>query len=112
MKKLFAFILLVLVHSGCSKSDTEKKSSKSAASDSPGAQIVKANCKVCHAQGINGAPVIGNKKMWAPRLGKGVEQLIANASSGVGLMPAKGGNTALTQEEMSLAVNYMVDQVK
>jgi len=25
-----------------------------------GEEIVKQNCKVCHAQGLNGAPIIGN----------------------------------------------------
>ena len=38
---------------------------------SPGEQIVKATCKACHASGLNGAPIIGNTKMWAKRLPQG-----------------------------------------
>lgn len=111
MNKLFIVFILLVAQTGCSKNENQKSASNDA-TESPGEKIVKANCKVCHAQGINGAPVIGNKKMWTPRLEKGIPQLIANASSGVGLMPAKGGNTSLTEEDISLAVNYLVDQVK
>lgn len=74
--------------------------------------IVKANCKVCHASGINGAPIIGNKKMWSPRTAKGKEALVANAISGVGLMPPKGGKDKLSDEEIALAVEYFLSQLK
>ncbi|MCM2680087.1 c-type cytochrome [Echinimonas agarilytica] len=79
---------------------------------SQGELIVKGTCKVCHAQGINGAPIIGNKKMWGPRLGQGIPVLVEHASNGYGLMPAKGGNDALTKEEITAAVEYMVSQVQ
>ena len=74
--------------------------------------IVKANCKVCHAQGINGAPIIGNQSMWGPRVGKGKEALVQNVMSGVGLMPAKGGKDTLTQAEIELAVEYFLTKLK
>lgn len=77
-----------------------------------GEQIVKANCKVCHAQGINGAPIIGNSKMWAPRLSRNQAELAQNAMNGVGLMPAKGGNNALQLEEIEAAVSYMLSQLE
>ena len=76
-----------------------------------GEQIVVANCKVCHASGINGAPIIGNKKMWGKRMGKGREALVNNAVNGVGLMPAKGGNAELTEAQIDLAVGYFLSQV-
>ena len=77
-----------------------------------GEEIVKKNCKVCHAQGLNGAPIIGNKKMWQPRVAKGSDALVASAINGFGLMPAKGGQTQLTDEEIELAVNYFLSQIK
>jgi len=77
-----------------------------------GEELVKKNCKVCHAQGLNGAPIIGNSKMWAPRITKGRETLVANAINGVGLMPAKGGKTQLTDEEIDLAVGYFLSQLE
>ncbi len=73
--------------------------------------IVKANCKVCHAQGINGAPIIGNQKMWGPRIEKGKEALVQNAIQGVGLMPPKGGKTQLSKEEISLAIEYFLAEL-
>lgn len=77
-----------------------------------GEAIVKKNCLVCHAQGINGAPIVGNAKMWGPRIEKGQDVLVQSATNGFGLMPAKGGRTELTNEDITLAVNYFVNQVK
>ncbi len=77
-----------------------------------GEALYKANCKVCHAQGINGAPIVGNKKMWSPRVGKGVDALVSNAMNGVGLMPAKGGKTNLTDKDVKLVVEYYLYRLK
>jgi cytochrome c5 len=77
-----------------------------------GEAIVKANCFVCHAQGINGAPIIGNHKMWGPRAGQGLNTLVSHAMSGYGLMPAKGGNEELQEEDIRLAVGYMLSQLE
>jgi len=85
-KKYFHGFVLIIASSlfGCSdKFDIEQAES-----------IVKANCKVCHAQGINGAPII------------------QNVMSGVGLMPAKGGKDPLTQAEIELAVEYFLTKLK
>lgn len=76
-----------------------------------GEKIVKANCFVCHAQGINGAPIIGNDKMWAPRAPQGIEILVEHAMSGYGLMPAKGGNDELGEREIRLAIGYMLSEL-
>ncbi len=96
----------LLALSACS-SDPELKQG----SAHPGAEIVKANCKVCHAQGINGAPIIGNQKMWQKRTAQGTEVLVEHAINGFGLMPAKGGKTHLSDAEIGLAVEYMLSQL-
>ena len=103
---ILAGIVITSIY-GCSA----KEEPVTKASPSPGEKVVKANCKVCHAQGINGAPIIGSTKMWGPRLEKGMDALIANAISGVGLMPAKGGKTELSDTQIRSAVEYMVSQV-
>lgn len=78
-----------------------------------GEMIVQDNCFVCHAQGINGAPILGNKKMWGKRLPQGTDVLIDHAINGyAGMMPPKGGNPDLTDEEIALAVKYMVSLVQ
>ncbi len=73
-----------------------------------GEMIYKGNCKVCHVQGINGAPIPGNEKMWGVRAQQDLSTLVQHASKGFGLMPAKGGNAALTDQQLELAINYML----
>lgn len=77
-----------------------------------GQKTFTANCKVCHAQGINGAPIVGNKKMWGPRITQGHEVLVSHALNGYGLMPARAGNPDLSDEEISNAVFYMMSTVQ
>ena len=77
-----------------------------------GEEVYMGTCIACHSAGLNGAPILGNKKMWGPRLTKGTPTLIESATNGFGLMPAKGGKTELTDEQISAAVNYMVSQVE
>ncbi|WP_461482509.1 c-type cytochrome [Porticoccus sp.] len=76
----------------------------------PGAALVKANCHACHKPGLNGAPIIGNAKMWGPRVTQGEETLVQHAIHGFGLMPPRGGS-ALSDEQMAQAVNYMLSQL-
>jgi len=72
-------------------------------------------CFACHAQGIAGAPKHGDMAAWEPRLEKGTEALYANAINGftgsAGMMPAKGGNPALSEDEVKAAVDYMLAAV-
>lgn len=77
-----------------------------------GEQVFNGTCKACHANGINGAPILGNNKMWAKRAPQGVPVLVEHASNGYGLMPAKGGNTSLTEAEMTAAVKYMLSKLE
>lgn len=77
-----------------------------------GKKIYEANCKVCHAQSINGAPILGNKKMWSKRAEQGEDTLVAHAISGFGLMVPKGGNAQLTDEEIRSVVKYMLSTLE
>jgi cytochrome c5 len=77
-----------------------------------GQQVYQASCVACHDAGIAGAPKLGDKDQWVKRIAKGVDVLYASAVDGVqgsaGVMPAKGGNTALSDAEVKAAVDYMV----
>lgn len=77
-----------------------------------GEQVFNGTCVNCHVQGMNGAPILGNKKMWGKRLPQGVPTLIDHAINGFSLMPAKGGNPDLTDDQIAAAVEYMVSQVQ
>lgn len=77
-----------------------------------GKELFEAHCKVCHAQGLNGAPILGNRKMWRDRLPQGADVLIQHAIKGYGLMPAKGGGTELSDEQVAEVVRYMISEVQ
>ena len=81
-----------------------------------GQQIYQAACVVCHGAGIAGAPKLDDKGQWAKRIAKGVDTLYASAINGVqgsaGVMPAKGGNAALSNAEVKAAVDYIVAHSK
>jgi cytochrome c5 len=81
-----------------------------------GQQVYQASCAVCHGAGIAGAPRLEDKGQWAKRIAKGVDTLYASAVNGMqtsaGVMPAKGGNPALSNAEVKAAVDYMVVRSK
>ncbi len=77
-----------------------------------GKQVYDTGCVACHGAGIAGAPRVGDSDAWADRIGAGLESMVANAINGFqgsqGMMPAKGGNPSLSDEEIEAAVEYMV----
>lgn len=83
-----------------------------AAAADKGKQVFEAACAACHATGVAGAPKLGDKTAWGPRLGAGVDGLTASAMKGKGAMPPKGGNASLPDADLKAAVAYMVSQAK
>lgn len=81
-----------------------------------GKKVYEASCKACHGSGIAGAPKVGDKAAWSGRIAEGMETLENHAIQGftgkTGAMPAKGGNAALSDDEVKAAVQYMVEQSK
>ena len=74
-----------------------------------GENIAQANCAMCHASGLMNAPKIGDEVQWGPRIAQGKDMLVSNAINGIRTMPAKGGNTSLSDEEVAAAVIYMAN---
>jgi cytochrome c5 len=60
---------------------------------------------------VAGAPKVGDKAAWAPRIAQGVPTLVGNAIKGKGAMPPKGGSAA-PDADVKAAVEYMVGQSK
>lgn len=77
-----------------------------------GETIYGSSCAVCHQTGQTGAPKIDDKADWAPRIAQGKENLYRRAIEGYtgqkGVMPPKGGNSALSDDDVRAAVNFMV----
>jgi len=59
-----------------------------------------------------GAPKAGDKAAWAPRIAQGLPTLHEHANKGIRAMPAKGGNPALSDDQVNAAVDYMVSLAK
>jgi len=87
-----------------------------AAGADKGKATYDASCMACHAAGVAGAPKLGDKANWGPRIAQGNDTLYTHAIKGfqgkAGMMPPKGGNMALKDEDVKAAVDYMVSQGK
>lgn len=81
-----------------------------------GEHVYKGTCAMCHATGAGGAPNFGNKADWDPRIAQGKETLYSHALKGFtgtkGVMPPKGANASLPDDDVKAAVDYMVSQIK
>ena len=79
-----------------------------------GEKIYKSTCFACHDMGVAGAPKVGDKVLWKPRIATGNEAMYDSAINGkissVGVMPPKGGNLSLSDNEVKAAVDYMTSQ--
>jgi cytochrome c5 len=71
-----------------------------------------ASCAACHTTGAAGAPKLGDKSTWAPRIKSGIDTLYNSAIKGKNAMPAKGGNASLSDADVKAVVDYMVSQAK
>ncbi|MDP2247061.1 MAG: c-type cytochrome [Nitrosomonadales bacterium] len=75
-----------------------------------GDAIYQQNCLACHGSGVMGAPMFGDKAAWAPRISQGYETLVKHAVEGIRMMPARGGNAELSDDEVASAVAYMANE--
>ncbi len=74
-----------------------------------GEQVVQAYCVACHEAGLGGAPRVGDRAAWIPRMKQGLDPLTRSAINGHGGMPPRGGVAGLTDKEMRGAVAYMLN---
>lgn len=75
-----------------------------------GQNIYKASCQACHAAGVAGAPKLGDKDAWAPRIAKGSDAMYTSVIKGLNAMPPKGACMSCSDDELRAAVDYMVEQ--
>jgi len=82
---------------------------------SNGEAVYNKTCKMCHARGLAGAPKLGDAAAWKDRIAKGMDTLHTHAIKGFkgkGMMPPKGGNAKLSDDDVKAAVDYMVEHSK
>jgi cytochrome c5 len=79
-----------------------------------GATAYNSGCNACHAAGVAGAPKVGDKAAWGPRIAQGKATLYKHALEGLnrgqGVMPPKGGQMAWPDDLVQQTVDHMVQQ--
>ena len=75
-----------------------------------GQKTYQTSCQACHATGAAGAPKLGNKEAWAPRIATGVDAMLAVAIKGKGARPPKGACASCSDDDLKAAIEYMVSQ--
>ena len=84
-----------------------------AADDNPGKRVYESLCASCHGSGLPNIPQFSKPEDWKDRIAQGNPLMYERAIKGFtgvsGMaMPAKGGNTTLSDDEIRAAVDYMV----
>lgn len=95
---------------------TAAMAAKIAGNPAAGKATYDASCATCHKTGLMGAMKVGDKAAWAPHTQKGFEVMVTNSIKGYkgakGMMPPKGGNAKLTDQQIADAVAYMTSMSK
>ena len=94
-------------HSGKAKGNTESQ-----ADTSLGKDVYERVCASCHNAGIAGAIKLNDKAAWQKHIHHGIDHMVESVIKGKGAMPARGGDSSLTDEEIAAAVNYIVEQTQ
>lgn len=73
-------------------------------------------CTACHTTGVGKAPTLDHAH-WDARIAQGKDTLYKHAIEGYtgpdgGIMPPKGGNPALTEEQIHATVDWMLANLK
>lgn len=74
-----------------------------------GKEVVQKTCGTCHNTGVAGAPKIGDKEAWQPRVDQGMDVLMQSTINGKGAMPPKGGGN-YNEDELRAAIQYMLNE--
>jgi len=82
------------------------------ASSIDGKALYKTICFACHDTGAANSPKLTDKAIWQPRIALGKEALYNTAINGKAAMPPKGGNMALSDDEVKAIVDYMISAVQ
>jgi cytochrome c5 len=94
----FLTLFVALLLSGSAQADDKK-----------GADVYNSTCAACHATGAAGAPKFGDKTAWGKRNEQGLAVLIKSSIKGKKAMPAKGGQSALSDMEVARAMVHMAN---
>ena len=72
-----------------------------------GQEVYDQFCWACHATGLAESPLLHDAEQWAPRLEKGMDELLRTSRTGLGAMPPMGTCIDCSDEEMVAAIRYL-----
>jgi cytochrome c5 len=76
-----------------------------------GASVYNSKCIICHGSGAFGAPKLGDKKAWAPRIATGMDAMLANVIKGKkDVMPPMGLCTECSESDLVDAIEFMISR--
>ena len=103
------------VYAGSTGAAAQAAAQAAAAATLDGEVIYNNLCAGCHTSGAGGAPTLVAAQ-WTARIAQGADTLHRHAIEGytgaAGVMPPKGGNPALTDEQVIATVDWMVDNLQ
>lgn len=76
-----------------------------------GKTVYDAACAVCHQNGLAGAPIFGDKSSWGYRVNKSLDELTYSVKNGLRGMPAMGLCMNCSDQELELAVSFILDSL-
>jgi len=92
-----------------SETDTEEEASGEQAKS--GEEVFESLCSSCHVSGTAGAPEVSDPDEWEQRLAeRGIDTLHEHAIEGFNAMPPRGGDSSLSDDEVTDAVEFMLDK--
>lgn len=83
-----------------------------AAAGDPGEAVYNKVCQACHATGAAGAPLLGNKEAWQPRIDLGLDAMLQTAIAGKGAMPPRGSCLDCSDDDLKSAIDFMISKVQ
>ena len=93
----------------CGSTPVASPAAMAVVADEPlsGQEVYDRFCFACHATGVAEAPLFQDADQWAPRLEKGMDELLRTSTVGLGVMPPKGTCMTCSDDEMVNAIRYL-----
>ena len=113
-RSIHCALLLALIAYGAAASAADvryapaDRTPKGSAAKGKAQKIYASTCRTCHDSGLLGAPRVGNREEWAPRISKGRDVLLDHTINGFQKMPPRGGRPTLTAKDLATVLDYML----
>ena len=118
LRRIASVVLIILTTwllQGCSESEVDESadltttvtSKSNIALSAGGLEKWSRSCAQCHVAGQAGAPRVGNKEEWAPRLEKGQATLLEHTIQGFNMMPALGYCMSCETSDFIAMIEFM-----